>query len=60
MLVGGLAPANRLASIGSRRNDGLGWNGCDLLSQCHGVIGFVGHNALGWHAVEQRAGLGNA
>jgi hypothetical protein len=59
MSVDGLAPSNRLASIGPRRDHGFGRHGRDLLAQRCGVVSFVGHDALGWDAIEQRAGLGD-
>jgi hypothetical protein len=34
-------------------------HGRDLLAQCHGIVGLVGHDTLGRHAFEQRAGLGD-
>ena len=57
MTVDGLAPSNRLASIGARWNHGLGASIANTLSQRLCIVGFVGHPAPRGHTVEQGMSL---
>jgi hypothetical protein len=53
VVISALAPANRLTSIGQRRNDGLGCEGCNSLSRDCSPEGLVSYGPLDLHAIEQ-------